>query len=275
MLNLISWLGMAIALAFFSGRNTEEFYSGKKKELIVMTYNVHHCNPPSKAGIIDMDAVSAVISQQAPDLVALQEIDVHTKRSNGLDEAQALAHKTGLNYYFGKAIDFDGGEYGVAILSRYTISHPVVYRLPSDANPSSEPRVMLSVRVTFPGGDSIRFGSTHLDVSNRENRMLQMQTIADISSNSGIPCIIAGDFNDTAGSGTIQLLDQEFTRTCQACAFTIPVEKPDKTIDFIAFRPKEMFQVEKHQVIDEKYASDHLPVVARLKYKKGRLFSGF
>ncbi|WP_350340251.1 hypothetical protein [Paraflavitalea speifideaquila] len=78
--------------------------------------------------------------------------------------------------------------------------------------------------------------------------------------------ILAGDLNATAGGAVISTLDRHFTRTCvQDCGFTIPVENPSETIDFIAYRPSAGFTVLSHKVIDEKYASDHLPVMAILR----------
>src|SRR5690348_2217023 len=78
--------------------------------LRIMTYNIHHCNPPtkSKTGEIEVDAIARVINSRHPDLVALQEVDVNTKRSGGIDQAAQLAAKTGMHAYFGKAIDHDG-----------------------------------------------------------------------------------------------------------------------------------------------------------------------
>lgn len=49
--------------------------------LRLMTYNIHHANPPSKTNVIDIDAIAEVIREQNVDLVALQEVDVHTIRS--------------------------------------------------------------------------------------------------------------------------------------------------------------------------------------------------
>lgn len=45
----------------------------------------------------------------------------------------------------------------------------------------------------------------------------------------------------------------------------IPVTTPTQTIDFIACKTAGTFDMKKHVVIDEKYASDHLPVNAVLK----------
>ncbi|MFN2440183.1 MAG: hypothetical protein ABR503_13355 [Chitinophagaceae bacterium] len=53
----------------------------KKPGLHILSYNIHHANPLSRPGIIDLQAIAQVIKQQTPDLVALQEVDVYTNRS--------------------------------------------------------------------------------------------------------------------------------------------------------------------------------------------------
>lgn len=79
--------------------------------------------------------------------------------------------------------------------------------------------------------------------------------------------VLAGDFNATPGSKVIDYLDQHFIRSCQPdCAPTIPVENPEEAIDFIMLRPAKRFKVSATRVMDEKYASDHLPVVSELKF---------
>jgi endonuclease/exonuclease/phosphatase family metal-dependent hydrolase len=62
----------------------------------------------------------------------------------------------------------------------------------------------------------------------------------------------------------IQELDKVFQRTCSDCPFTVPEIKPIHTIDYISFMPKGAFEVVKHEVIKEPYASDHLPVFATM-----------
>src|SRR5690349_10474736 len=105
-----------------AGSHADKTAKHSAARIKILTYNIHHANPPSKPGMIDIAAVARVINNAKPDLVALQEIDVHTKRSGvTLHEADALAKETGLTAYFAKAIDYDGGEYGIAILSRFPI----------------------------------------------------------------------------------------------------------------------------------------------------------
>lgn len=243
----------------------EPFVSGNLK---VMTYNIHHCNPPSKGVEIDLNAVVNLIIQQKPDIIALQEVDDHTSRSGAFNQAQEIARKMGMDYYFGKAINYGGGAYGVAILSRFPLSETKVDFLPSETGSNAEQRVLATAKVTLPDGKAIRFGSTHLDAqSSPVNRELQMTEINRIAANENLPFIIAGDFNAAPGSSVIQMLDDKFKRTCTQCDPTIPAANPTKAIDFIAFAPANGFTVASHRVIAESYPSDHLPVVATLQYK--------
>jgi endonuclease/exonuclease/phosphatase family metal-dependent hydrolase len=238
-----------------------------KHILKVMSYNVHICNPPSRPRVTDLDAIVKVIRAQAPDLVALQEIDVHTQRSGPYNQAQEIARQLNMHFFFGKAIDFSGGSYGVAILSRYPLTDTVVHKLPTQEGTNGEPRVMATAKVTLPDGTAIRFGSTHLDAQGQPvNRNLQAEEIIRISTHEKLPFILAGDLNASPGSEEIALLDKHFTRTCQSCEPTFPVVKPDRTIDFITFAPATKFKVVSHEVIQEHYASDHLPVVATLEF---------
>jgi endonuclease/exonuclease/phosphatase family metal-dependent hydrolase len=168
--------------------------------------------------------------------------------------------------FFAKALDYQGGEYGVALLSRYPLSETTVVRLPQGADPKSETRVLAVGKVSLPQGKTIRFGSTHLDVRNAQTREAQVQHIVTVANSEATPFIVAGDFNATPDSPAIRVLDQNFTRTCQDCAPTIPVINPKRAIDFIAFTKGAAFKVLSQQVVPERYASDHLPVVAELAY---------
>ncbi|MGV3502705.1 MAG: endonuclease/exonuclease/phosphatase family protein [Adhaeribacter sp.] len=266
-LRIFCFIFFTAGLAACSGQSAAT-QSRAGKTLRVMAYNIHHCNPPSKeeSGEIDLEAIVSAIRQQKPDLVALQEVDVNTKRSGPVNQATEIGKRLGMQAYFAKALDYTGGEYGVAILSKYPLSETSVLRLPPGADPKSEQRVLASGKVTLPGGLVIRFGSTHLDVRNAQTREAQVREIAAFAARHKEPFIVAGDFNATPESSAIQVLDQHFTRSCQQCDFTIPVINPKRVIDFIAFSKNSPFKALSTQVIPERYASDHLPVVAELAY---------
>ncbi|AZI24761.1 endonuclease/exonuclease/phosphatase [Pedobacter sp. G11] len=240
-------------------------------EIRVLSYNIHHANPPSKSkeGLIDIEAIAKVIASQSPDLVALQEVDVNTKRSGNINEAVVLATKLKMNFYFFKAIDHDGGDYGVAILSRYPLTDPQTYRLPSNQDPKAEPRILGMGTASLPDGRKIRFASTHLDAQRpEENRMMQVKEINRLTEKESLPLILAGDLNADPNSESIKIFDQQFVRSCENCGFTIPVINPRHTIDHISYKKGNNFKVISHQVINETYASDHLPVLAVLQLNR-------
>jgi len=240
----------------------------EKANLKVMTYNIHHCNPPSAGTKIDVEAIAAVINKEKPDFVALQEVDVNTERSGkGLNQAQQLAKLTGMNFYFSKAIDHQGGDYGVAVLSRFTIVDSARFILPIDNAIGGEVRTIAAVTAEISKGKKVIFASTHLDLK-APNRLTQSELIVKHFGNTSYPMILGGDFNDKPDGPAIAYLDQHFTRSCkQNCLPTIPVENPNRTIDFIMFKPQSSVTAISTRVIDEKYASDHLPVVVELKVK--------
>ena len=236
-------------------------------QLRVMSYNIHIANPPGQKGVYDLEAIARVIRNEKPDLVALQEVDVRTNRSGKVNQAEALAGLLNMHYFFARAIDYDGGEYGVAILSRFPLSDTRLVPLPEDAEPKAEDRVLAMASVRLPNGQFIRFGSTHLDVMNAENRLQQVQTINAIVTQDTLPFIVGGDFNDLPASKAIAELDKVFNRTCQVdCEPTYPQDLPVRAIDFIAISKSSSWSVQSHRVVPERYASDHLPIVATLGF---------
>ena len=243
-------------------------FAQKHDTLTIVSYNIHHGNPPAKPDVIDLDAIANVIAAQNPDLVALQEVDVNIKRSNNINQAEYLAKKLNMSYYFAKAIDHDGGDYGVAVLSKYPIEEPNKLTFSRIEGRKAEDRVLATITVKIKNGKKIKFSSTHLDhVKNEDLRLIQVAEIIKQAEKETAPFIVAGDFNAKPNSKTIKLLDEAFTRTCSDCAFTIPVVKPKEAIDFIAFKKTEKIVVVNHEVIQEHQASDHLPIVARIIIK--------
>lgn len=233
----------------------------------VMTYNTHHCNPPDKRGIIDAAAIAAVIKKEQPDIVALQEIDVNTRRDGHINEAAEIASKADYpSFYFAKTIDLEGGQYGIMILSKFPLAEMATYKLPTNETIGGEHRVLATAAVQLPGGKIIEFGCTHLDAEHDENRLLQIKEISRIAARSKYPFIIAGDFNSGEDSKVINILDQSFTRTCTRCKPTLHEEGySDVPIDFIAYKPGNNFTVRTHAVLQNVSASDHYPVTAVLK----------
>ncbi|WP_345229712.1 endonuclease/exonuclease/phosphatase family protein [Olivibacter ginsenosidimutans] len=238
---------------------------GKGIKIKVLTYNIHHCNPPSKPDVIDIPAIAKVIRSSAADLVALQEVDVHTERSGkSINEAEELAKAAGMHYYFVKTIDYEGGAYGIAVLSKFRIVDSASYQLPMKASINGEPRGLAVITVQLKKGKQLKFACTHLDLK-KENAYLQAVKIKELFAQEEIPSILCGDFNSLPESEALAQLLQSFTNSDPAHAFTIPTINPNRTIDYLLYRQPDQIKVSTHQVINETYASDHLPVMATFK----------
>lgn len=259
-----------ILLSLFAGKaysftNAEEMTMDAG--LRVMCYNIHHCDPPYNTGeATDIDTIIGVIAKQNPDIVALQEVDVYTNRSgSNVHQAKVIADRLGMYYFFAPAIDYQGGKYGVAILSKYPMTENKLTQLPKPYS-EGEKRVLATSKITLPDGTAIRFGCTHLDTK-AENRQAQVDKVNELALLETLPYIIAGDFNANEGSLVINRLDQVFTRTCTNCPLTSPARSPKNTIDYIAYRDTQItLSVTNHKAVNETYASDHRPIVADFTY---------
>ncbi|SFC68179.1 Metal-dependent hydrolase, endonuclease/exonuclease/phosphatase family [Parapedobacter composti] len=239
----------------------------------VMTYNIHHANPPSRPGEIDVEAIAAVINRENPDIVALQEVDVRTRRSGpSLDQARTLATRTGMQVFFSKSIDYQGGEYGNAILSKLPIVQRIRHELPSAPGASVEGRSLALIAVGTDDGGFVYIGSTHLDVSDTETRNMQVDKLREVNQHLSAPFVIGGDFNAQIGSETINrfVAGEMFRTACLgSCPNTIPATSPNRAIDFIFLNQEasSVFTVLSYATVNETYASDHRPVVTELKYR--------
>lgn len=244
--------------------------SGKNGSIAILTYNIHHANPPSKPGTIDVEAIANVIKQQKADVVALQEVDVRTTRSGtSLNEAEEIARLSGMTgFFFAKAIDYAGGEYGVAILSKFPIENMKNTPLPTDEATKGEHRTLATATIVLPGNRKFLFACMHLDAQGSDvNRQLQIKKILKVLKAETLPVVLAGDLNAMPTSDVIKQLDSYLVRSCTVdCPFTIPETNPNRTIDYIAFAPASKFTVISHAVVDEQYASDHRPVKAILRF---------
>lgn len=236
--------------------------------LTIVSYNIHHGNPPTAAGIIDLDAIAKVLAAQNADFIALQEVDVNVQRSGKVDQAAYLAKALGMHYFFAKAIDYGGGDYGVAVLSKHPILASKVLKFAPIVGLKAEDRAAAIVTAKLASGKQITFSAVHLDhKADAKLRLQQLGELLSYSKTIKTPFIVAGDFNAGPNSETIQQLDKAFSRTCIACAPTFPVVTPNITIDYIAFKKTKKLAVISHQVIAEHYASDHLPIAAKLHYR--------
>ncbi len=236
----------------------------KSVKINVMTYNVHHCNPPAVKGKIDVDAIAEIIRSNNVDIAFIQETDVRTSRVGGIDQAQELSDRSGLKFFrFFKAIDLAGGEYGVTILSSYSLDSASVHPLYKEGD--SEQRVLGTALVTLKDKRKILLACTHLDLSSRL-REVEVTQIDSILSRERRPVILGGDFNAAPSSNEIKFMEERYSSTTKEYVCTFPNMDPNVTIDYIFFSKTPMLRVVSHKVLQSINASDHLPVLSVLEY---------
>lgn len=235
---------------------SQETPTEKGQIIRVLSYNILH--GATTTGQHDLNVVARVINEVDPDIIALQEVDFRTNRSKQLDIATELAVKTGMVPAFAKAVDYDGGEYGQAILSRWTFARTRKIALPGQ--PEKEPRIAIEAVIPLPSGDTIQFIGTHLDhVKDDEDRKSQAQELNKLLVNNSFPVILAGDFNDVPGSATINKLQSKWSAAynIKDPEPTFPSHAPRVKIDYVMFSPKARWKVRETKVICDEIASDH------------------
>jgi endonuclease/exonuclease/phosphatase family metal-dependent hydrolase len=226
--------------------------------LRVLSYNIHHGEGTD--GKVDLPRLAGVIAAAKPDLVALQEVDDKTRRTGKVDQTAELVRLTGLHGQFGKQIDYEGGGYGQAILSRYPIDGLQVHWLPG--TPERERRIAVEAQVKV-GGRALSFVSTHLHHIRGEFREQQAAKLNELFAATDRPAVLAGDLNANPGSKPLDILRTKWTSaTAGPSLFTYPSPKPVKQIDYILCRPGKRFRVVESKVIAEAVASDHRPILA-------------
>lgn len=246
--------------------NNDDGPAIEKNRLTVLTYNIHHGAPSS--GSINLDQIAAVIKLSGAEVVALQEVDVKTGRSGGVDQAEKLAELLGMEYYFSRSINFDEGEYGNVILSRHPLTDTRRLTLPM---PTREPRSVGLATVTLPNGQTFEFGATHFEAGNdhSQSRLAQSRFLNDLSKDLDKPLIIGGDYNAVPTSTEMVELKKEFDFSCvNSCPFTFPERNPNRAIDFVIYNrlAGQTFSLVSGVAMTGQYASDHLPMLAVFEY---------
>lgn len=230
--------------------------------LRVLTYNIHHGEGVD--GKFDLERIAGVIQSVKPDLVALQEVDRNTTRAGGVDQAQVLADLTGMRMEFGKALDYAGGQYGNAVLSKYPIRKTKVTMLPKSED--REQRVFLQTDIEIADRKMITFIATHLDNASAVDRMAAVEVMETLLPTIKTPVLFAGDMNAVPDSDVItRLMKSMSSAVLDQPLFTIPVKEPKRQIDYIFYAPQNRWKVKEVKVLDEAVASDHRALFAVLE----------
>lgn len=248
------------------GGNREASPAAGADPLRVVGYNIRHGRGMDDS--LDLARTTATLADLRPDLVGLQEVDERVERSGSVDEAAELGAELGMEHAFGAFMPYQGGRYGMAILSRYPITSVNPLQLPE----GNEPRIALMAEVVLPTNDTIAVINVHFDwVRDDGFRFDQASTLATVLDTLSRPWILLGDFNDVPESRTLELfrgLGREAGKEAGS-TLTFPADEPAREIDFVFTGPGDRWEVLEARAVDERVASDHRPVLAVVRIPEG------
>ena len=235
----------------------------------VATFNM------AAARVSSLTEIAKAIKALNADVVAIQEVDVLTDRSGNVDQPKKLAELTGLNIEFGRAIDFDGGQYGLAIASKYPILKTEVTQLPSG---NREQRIVFEAHIDVPGFNApITVFNAHLDTKEDPTmRVGQVRELNDTAIDTRGIKILLGDMNDVPESVTYRELSRYWNNiTDQNVDFrSWPAGNPEIQVDYVMTSKAQVWKIKEITVPQNntQYAdtnwpavTDHLPIVVEMK----------
>jgi endonuclease/exonuclease/phosphatase family metal-dependent hydrolase len=237
----------------------------------LMTYNVHSCI--GMDGRLLPERIARVIAQCAPDIVALQELDLGRARTGGVDQAKEIADDLQMLFHFHPAIELQEEQYGDAILSRYPLHLRRAAQLPAlKGRPGLEPRGALWVAIEV-GDHVVHVVNTHLGLHPRERR-LQAEALCGPQWLTHPQCtgtrILCGDLNALPRSPVCRRLGG-LLRDCEVGS----PERPRRTffsryplgrIDHVFVEADvRVRSVEVPSTALTRVASDHLPLIVELE----------
>jgi len=173
--------------------------------LTIATYNIkdgrHKIDDKADRRTImqNLENIAKEIIKYSPDIVGFQEVDKNTQRTDRQDQIKLLAEMTGYPYYkFTKAIDYQGGGYGHAILSRYPIVSYDATAIP--AFKSGQEKRALAHAVIDVDGTHVNFFNTHINSGSDGTSQHAFDNIANVITKFD-NAIQVGDFNARYSTG--------------------------------------------------------------------------
>ena len=234
-------------------------------DLTIVTYNINHGEGVD--GLYSSIRIARTLEQYDPDLIALQEVDMGTNRVNQDLQVEIIAKHLEMFYLFGKTVNYIGGEYGNAILSKY----PIISSQNSDISPYNAPEKRRLLRATIDlGFKTLKFYSTKFGIMDDEI-IYNSERIGKFMNRMepDYPVIFGGDF----GVKPYSLLLKDLMNTMidlgtrfNNQSTTYPTRLTSRRLDYILINkyvePMEyLIPVDSLSTI----SSDHLPVVAKVR----------
>ena len=212
----------------------------------------------------DLDRTAKGLQSLAADVIGLQEVDLGARRSGQVNQPRFLGEQLGFHPAFGSFMNFDGGRYGLSLLSRYPLAEVEELRLPE----GNEPRVALVAEMVLPDDQRVMVVNVHFDwVKDDRFRVAQAKHVTEFLKRQTLPWILVGDFNDQPDSPTLRLFAELAVnvKKIDPNRTTFPANNPKSEIDFIFAGPPARWTASSAEVIADPLTSDHRPVRATLR----------
>jgi endonuclease/exonuclease/phosphatase family metal-dependent hydrolase len=221
----------------------------------VATFNILHGARPG--GEPDLPALTRSCAALDADVLALQEVDVRTRRNHYRDLVDVVVAATGMQAMFGPAVRIGWrGRYGNTLLVRGRMSHAEVLPLPRPRQ--AEPRSCIVARADLDNGVGVSVAATHLSVDGAESPE-QLDVLLAALAARPKPRLVLGDFN-LRPEVVVPALEAAGYVVADPGLLTFPADDPAIRIDYIAADGLDVAAVTA-QRLD---VSDHLALVCEL-----------
>lgn len=293
---LIGW-GTLTNYIGFRETNAIEVPKSSANFLRVMTYNVHSFKQfGSKNDEFTKDQILNIIRKEQPDVICFQEFFTRRKGEYNFKKLVQEVLET-QHYYFVPARDNDYEATGLAIFSKLPIRNKG--HIPFETSSGGNEAIFADVKFN---GKAIRIYNVHFqsikfqpeDYSYLKNatqkiepdvassrrigsrlkrafvkRSAQVEKLKDHTKTCETPYVVAGDFNDTPVSYTVNYMGKGlqncFTEKGSGFGITYNGAFPNFQIDYIL--TTEDFNVKNYRIVKKKL-SDHYAVRSDIEFKE-------
>jgi endonuclease/exonuclease/phosphatase family metal-dependent hydrolase len=224
--------------------------------LRIATYNIH--GAIGSDGVYMPRRIADVIAELDADIVALQEVPLGGRDAPNV--LPVLRDATDMLAIAGPTLDTPERRYGNAVLTRLPVRGTRTLNLSFGKR---EARGALDVDIASTAG-VLRIVATHLGLSARERRA-QIASLIAAFDTPALPVILLGDINEWFVWGyPLRALVTHFKAA--PAPRTFPSWWPVFSLDRIWMHPVErLIDVHAHRSALARVASDHLPLVARIR----------
>jgi endonuclease/exonuclease/phosphatase family metal-dependent hydrolase len=228
----------------------------------LLSYNIHSGIGSDRH--YDLERIAAVIAEQGPDLVCLQEVDCKVRRSGYDDQPALLARRlNALSSFFQINVPLNAGGFGNLVLSRWPFlrRHSVSLACRS----YRQPRGAQVVVAQTPEGP-LQLVNWHLGLGESDRRWQANHLLGHplFRQSDHLPTLIAGDTNDWLDS----LLAHSFRRhrfqqatEPAACFRSFPAFLSLVALDKVFYRDLVVQEAHIVRTPLALRASDHRPLV--------------